>query len=197
MRLSDFFAVASLIVLSWMTFERNQIWRSPILVWSDATAKSPDKPRPWLNLAASEAQEGNTGLAHAGFRYVQTRFPKDRQAVMTATIAEAALSMHEGEWESARKVFERLIVDNQDHPTSEVMLAYNDLAFVYNRMGRSSDALLLLTHLITLSPDYRMNASVNFNRAEALRATGNCPEATQAFRMAHFIDPDVPVESCP
>ena len=43
--------VATALVFSVWTFQRNQIWQNPITFWTDAMIKSPNKPRTYANLA--------------------------------------------------------------------------------------------------------------------------------------------------
>ena len=38
------------------SFERNEVWRSPVLIWKDSIAKSPADPRPYTNLGGGPLQ---------------------------------------------------------------------------------------------------------------------------------------------
>jgi hypothetical protein len=44
-------SLAILAVCSVLTFQRNQLWSDPLLLWADAAAKSPRKARPSFQLA--------------------------------------------------------------------------------------------------------------------------------------------------
>jgi hypothetical protein len=41
---------AALLLLGTLTFMRNEVWRTHVSLWSDALAKSPHKPRVYVNL---------------------------------------------------------------------------------------------------------------------------------------------------
>ncbi|MEZ4579758.1 MAG: hypothetical protein R2875_17625, partial [Desulfobacterales bacterium] len=49
--------VATALVLSVWTYQRNQTWQEPVTFWTDAMIKSPKKPRAYKNLAFSFHQK--------------------------------------------------------------------------------------------------------------------------------------------
>jgi hypothetical protein len=50
---------AAAVALGVATVARNAIWRDPVLLWRDAAAKSPNKPRPRFNLGNSYLARGD------------------------------------------------------------------------------------------------------------------------------------------
>lgn len=61
-------ATSVVIVLSSLTFERNMVYRDPVLLWLDTVAKSPLKARPHNNLGHSLAVKGEWDQAIEEFR---------------------------------------------------------------------------------------------------------------------------------
>ncbi len=61
-------AVSAILALSIATFQRNVLYHDPVLFWSDAAAKSPQKARPHNNLGHSYAEQGNWDQAIDEFR---------------------------------------------------------------------------------------------------------------------------------
>lgn len=55
--------LAIVFMFSYLTFQRNIIWQNEITFWQDAVRKSPNKPRPYLNLGASYMLYNDTARA--------------------------------------------------------------------------------------------------------------------------------------
>lgn len=51
-------AVVIILLLAVLTFQRNNTWRDPVLLWQDAVAKAPDKARPHNNLGTLLLEQG-------------------------------------------------------------------------------------------------------------------------------------------
>lgn len=51
-------AVVWIVVLMVATIARNEVWRSEIVIWNDAVAKSPGKFRPLMNLGVAYVEQG-------------------------------------------------------------------------------------------------------------------------------------------
>ena len=65
-----FYAVPALMLIWIMTLAtattwRHQVWRSELSIWKDSIAKSPQKARPWLNLAAAYYERKQPDVAAA------------------------------------------------------------------------------------------------------------------------------------
>jgi tetratricopeptide (TPR) repeat protein len=45
------------VALCLLTFQRNQVWSTPLTLWQDALAKSPRKARPYVNLGTALHRE--------------------------------------------------------------------------------------------------------------------------------------------
>jgi protein O-mannosyl-transferase len=62
-----YLAVSILIIIiisnSFMTYERNKIWKDDLSLWSDVVSKSPNKARPIVNLALAYANRGQINVA--------------------------------------------------------------------------------------------------------------------------------------
>jgi tetratricopeptide (TPR) repeat protein len=61
-------AVALVLALCFMTFQRNALYRDPVLLWSDAVEKSPQKARPHNNLGHAYAMRDDWERAIEEFR---------------------------------------------------------------------------------------------------------------------------------
>lgn len=55
-------------LLSLLTFRRNQVWTDEIRLWRDTVRKSPEKARPWNNLAGSYEARGRTRPAAEAYQ---------------------------------------------------------------------------------------------------------------------------------
>jgi len=60
--------VVIILLLAVLTFQRNNIWRGPILLWQDAIAKAPDKARPHNNLGTLLLEQGKYTEAASHFQ---------------------------------------------------------------------------------------------------------------------------------
>ncbi|MCA9400318.1 MAG: tetratricopeptide repeat protein [Candidatus Omnitrophica bacterium] len=52
-------AMAAVMLLGFLTYQRNQLWRNPVLLWEDSLKKSPDNFRALSNLGTLYAQKGD------------------------------------------------------------------------------------------------------------------------------------------
>ena len=85
------------IVSGTLTVVRNHQYASPVLLWSDAATKSPDKYRPSINLSNAYRESGNLGRAiesaQAGIGKGKARGLTDRE--MTAEYINLAAALEE------------------------------------------------------------------------------------------------------
>jgi tetratricopeptide (TPR) repeat protein len=56
------------VICAFWTYERNEVWRSPILMWKDSINKSPQYPRPYNNLGVALVHRGYYQLAADQYR---------------------------------------------------------------------------------------------------------------------------------
>jgi protein O-mannosyl-transferase len=65
------------LVLLPITMERNRIWKDDLRLWTDAAAKSPEKPRVRYNLGVALAKQGQIDAARAEFETAIRLDPSD------------------------------------------------------------------------------------------------------------------------
>jgi protein O-mannosyl-transferase len=73
-------ACTFVVILCVMTFQRNGLYRDPVLLWSDTVEKSPQKARPHNNLGHVYAVQGDWGRAIDEFRIAARLDPNYRLA---------------------------------------------------------------------------------------------------------------------
>jgi tetratricopeptide (TPR) repeat protein len=76
------------------TLARNEVWRSEIDIWRDTVAKSPNKPRPWLNLGAAYYEGGRPEEAAACFQRVIQLVPNSVHGYRNLSTAQNKLGLH-------------------------------------------------------------------------------------------------------
>jgi hypothetical protein len=80
---------AVLIVLCGLTIQRNELWRTPVLLWKDALAKSPNKARVYANVGTALHNDGRLDEAINYYCNALALDPKSRQAEANAYAALA------------------------------------------------------------------------------------------------------------
>ncbi|MDH5428093.1 MAG: tetratricopeptide repeat protein, partial [Nitrospirota bacterium] len=67
--------LAWILVLCFLTVQRNALYQDPVLLWSDSVHKSPEKARPHNNLGHAYALQGDWNHAIEEFRVALTLQP--------------------------------------------------------------------------------------------------------------------------
>jgi tetratricopeptide (TPR) repeat protein len=57
-----------LLLLAALTYQRSQVWRNGVTLWSDVLARYPNSPRGWLNRGAARGVAGDTAGALCDYR---------------------------------------------------------------------------------------------------------------------------------
>ena len=75
-KLVEIIILGSIIgLLATGTYYRNEIWGSGINLWRDTAKKSPNKPRPAVNLSTALAQQGRFEEARMSLAEFKRRHP--------------------------------------------------------------------------------------------------------------------------
>jgi len=98
-------AAAGIAALAFAAHARNQVWRSPEALWSDALAKAPSHPRPHTNYGMALAGAGDHEAAVRAYRRAAELEPGFQEAWHNQGVSLAAL----GRDAEARAAFERAI----------------------------------------------------------------------------------------
>ena len=85
------------VSLAELTRRRNEVWASPVTLWSDVVEKSPAKRRGYVNLGIALAREGRQADAVAVYERLLEIAPDDGDALYELTVAYAALGRPEAD----------------------------------------------------------------------------------------------------
>lgn len=58
-KVSVILSIAAITIFTILTYQRNNLWLDPVILWKDVIKKSPDKARGFLNLGAVLVEKGN------------------------------------------------------------------------------------------------------------------------------------------
>lgn len=169
-------AAAAVLLLSVVAHERNKVWASPIALWTDSTAKSPNKVRPWFQLAQSYAEEQQFSEAVKKFEIAARLAPPDDALLIDWGLALDGVGRRE---EAADKLRQAAALN----PTAHV---YSQLAMIYGKSRENQKALDALgiaerlDHAFVMTYVYRGNV---------LTQMGDRVAAAREFQRALAIDP--------
>ena len=160
------------LTFAYWTYERNDVWRSPILIWMDSIEKSPQKPRPYNNLGVALADMGHQREAADQFRRALQIDPRYEQAHTNLGRSLATL----GDLDAAISHFKTALNINPNN-----YVAHNNMGVVLALKGQIPDAIEHFSKALAINPEY---VSANNNLGSALKNQGRLPEAIKYYRAA-------------
>ena len=199
-------ALAALIILCliFATRQRNDVWGDEIRLWQDTVNKSPEKPRPRMNLAWAHQNAGHlkdalheyqVALALANRPDVEAR-EKGMTRILASTNV-VKLFMDLGRFEEAANIAVPAW-NNSGYPG----LAVN-LSTLLLRDNRTAVAIQVIDAALTKGkvnypwfPDMD-TALLHFNKAEAYRLQGDCAAGLVSYREGVRLNQALPVWECP
>ena len=142
-------ALAILVVMigvnSYLTFERNKIWKDEFSLWDDVVSKSPNKARPYINRGISLTQKNKFGEAILDYtKAIEIRpdFYKPYNNRGNAFKAQKR-------YKEAIKDFNKAIELNSDYAEP-----YNNRGSIFMEEKRYNEAIVELNKAIVLKPDF-------------------------------------------
>lgn len=169
-------------IWSYWTVERNEMWRDPVVFWSDSTKKSPQKARPFMNLSVSLRSKGDIDAAIAASKRAIAIDPR----FVNGFVGLAAAYDAKGELEKAAAQYNKAIQMLPDY--SEV---YNALGVVYLKQGKMNEAAEAFNESLRLNPG---DVSTLVNRATFKVYQSNYEHAIDDYNLALKIggaNPDI------
>jgi len=165
------------VVFSIWTFQRNEVWGTEESLWRDAALKSPNKPRPQINLGLALADQGKRDEALEHFERAVKLEPRFAWAQNSLGAALAA----RGELDRAAFHLAEAV---RLHP--RFARAHNNLGSVLVRQGKPREAIVHFRAALTGRPD---SAEAHNNLGNALADLGKLDEAIRHHRRAVQINP--------
>jgi tetratricopeptide (TPR) repeat protein len=165
------------MTFAYWTYERNDVWRSPILIWMDCIEKSPQKPRPYNNLGVALADMGHHREAVDQYRRALQIDPRYENAHTNLGRALATL----GDVDAAISHFNTALNINPNN-----YVAHNNMGVVLALKGQLPDAIEHFSRALAINPEY---VSASNNLGSALKNQGRLPEAIKHYRAALKINP--------
>lgn len=163
-KLVEIIILGSIIgLLATGTYYRNEIWGSGINLWRDTAKKSPNKPRPAVNLSTALAQQGRFEEAKHELRRFLAENPN---SIEGRNNLGAVLSLQGKYDEAAYEIFEALRIDPKN------AIAHNNLAAVLVNQGKYSEALIHFKEALRSKPDFE-DARKNLERLSAALEQNN------------------------
>ena len=171
------FAAVS-IGLGFLTWRRNQDYRSEFAIWQDTVAKRPGNPRAYTNLGLALVHAGRVQEAIDFYRQALRLKPDSTEARYNLEVALARTSTPQeaiGHYEEAL----RLKPDSAD--------ACDNLGLALAQAGRAQEAIGYFVQATQFSPD---DADAHNNLAVALIQLGKTEEAIDHWEQALRVRPD-------
>ncbi len=207
-----FFCVFLIIVgLSLLTFKRNTVWSSGVLLWSDVVKKSPHKARPHSSLGIAYSERGQYADAIREYNKSLQIYPLSDNAYYNRGYAFYQL----GRSDLAIQDYTKSIQINPHNPkvytnrgniyrerkefneafndygkaielNPQYALAYNNRGNLYSMVGNYDLALLDYNHAIEVDPQYFL---AHFNRGLVFLNKGRFKEAVDDFEKTLQLKP--------
>jgi tetratricopeptide (TPR) repeat protein len=201
------------VLLSFLTFQRNRDYNSELTIWQDTVEKCPDNPRAHNNLGKALFQAGQVPEAIGHYEQAlriqpdnaepqnnlgaalmkQGRLPEaighyEQALRIRANYAEAhnnlgVALMRQGRLPEAIGHYEEALRLRPDYPE-----AYNNLGIASVQLGQVPEAIGHYEEALRLKPDY---AEAHYNLGVALLRLGRVPEAISHWEQALRIKPDL------
>lgn len=168
---------AAILACTVLTYQRSDVWSSPLALWQDSVAKSPAKMRPRFQLAFTQFQSGDCGAAVKNFEIASRLDTPDYRLLVDW--ANALDCVHRED--DAADEFSRAIA-----LTPALAEAHVGLSAVYGKQKKFDEALKELDQAQALDPSI---SQIYVNRGGVYETQGNNVAAVKAYQRALQLDP--------
>ncbi|HTB11748.1 MAG TPA: tetratricopeptide repeat protein [Bryobacteraceae bacterium] len=169
-------SAAVLVACTVLTYQRSDVWSTPLNLWQDSVAKSPGKVRPRFQLAFAQFRSGDCAAAVKNFDAASRLAPPDYLLLVDwANALDCA-----GRETDAIGAFARAIELNGNRPE-----AYVGLSAIYGKQRRAAEALNVLARAEAADPGV---GQIYLNRGGVYEILGNYAGAIAEYRRAATID---------
>ncbi|MEO8024944.1 MAG: tetratricopeptide repeat protein, partial [Bryobacteraceae bacterium] len=140
---------AALAICAVGTYQRAQVWGDPLVFWTDAAAKSPNKARPQFQLAYAHYEMGRCDVASDAYARTAKLQPMSYELALDWAIA---LDCAGHPQEAIQKLDQAELLERSAHPLAEkarilFKLARNEEAFAALDRAEKIDPAFELTYL--------------------------------------------------
>ena len=169
--------VIVIIVGSFWTYERNQVWRDRLSIWQDCVNKSPQKARPHNNLGVALADKGHYNDAIEQYQKALQINPYYPNALANLGLTLAKQGKIE---EGVTQLLKALQVKPQDYET------LSNLGVALLMQEREEEAIKYLSEALRINPHF---AKAHNNLGVVRRRQSRFQEAMDHFSAALQLDP--------
>ncbi len=173
-------AVVALVgaLLGYTTVERNEVYRSPIAMWTDVLSKRPQNASTHLNLGVALANQGRLDEAITHFTSAARLAPGNSRAFNNLGLARAKQNRPD----EAIMYYDKAIRFKPDYAE-----AWNNLGVELGLQGKHERSMECFHKAVTLDHGY---ADGHYNLGIAMILVGRVDEAVEQFETALTIEPD-------
>jgi protein O-mannosyl-transferase len=162
-----------------LSYQRNQVWASPLTLWQDTATKSPRKVRPRFQLAYAYYEQRQCQQAAQEYQVAAELEPPGHDLLVDWGLALNCAGRYQ---EAIYKLQQALIFRNSAHVRAE-------LGMVYAKSGRVQEALQELAQAEKVNPRFEMTYVYRGNIAEL---AGDRAAAAREYQRALSVAPSNP-----
>ncbi|MEI6123998.1 MAG: tetratricopeptide repeat protein [Bacteroidota bacterium] len=174
-------AITLLVVLvltnSYLTYQRNKVWKNELTLWTDNVFKAPKLARPITNRGFAYRNLGMWDKALADYTKAVQLSPRYQVALCNRGVAYA----HFEQWNKAIADYSAAIKLSPNFTD-----AYSNRSAAYGKIGKTDDALKDISKAIELNGNYFQAYS---NRGNILSSIGKPEQAIADYTKAIALNP--------
>jgi tetratricopeptide (TPR) repeat protein len=173
------------LVLAVVTYQRNEVWRTPVTLWHDATIKAPYSSRAWNNLAYAYLREKRPGEALTPLLRSIELNPGPPDVWNNIGIALEQLGIYQGRFQRNYNMF-RTSADLLQGQAAWFANAYNNLGLAYEYLRQPAAAIQAYETSFSYIPDF---PAARFNLGLSALMLGNRQLAEEQYGRLLQLDP--------
>lgn len=175
------------ILLVILTALRNQVWRNPVTLWSDAVEKAPASSRAWNNLAYAHLKDKRPEAAIPALLRSIELDPGKTDVWNNLAIALDQLGIYRGRY---HRVYNRF-TSAEDYHTSQTVWfanAWNNLGLLRFHVGQYAAAIQAFQKALAVYPEL---AVARFNLGVAAVSLGSPELALPEYERLRAVAPEM------